>query len=179
MIINKDTTLYGSYDYNYKNDIARFAVVPTETSRYYETLNFDISLNKNNAKMYVSWANTQINFDIETSTHEKIEKLIREELLTDKNQESDKYAGAASYLAFMEIDYTIALKLAERAKQLDKNNEWVYGIKIGIYEKLKLYDNAIAEINQALEILKKNKENRTEEIKKMESDYIRFNKLRE
>tara|TARA_R110002167_G_scaffold128570_4_gene310910 strand:+ start:962 stop:1825 length:864 start_codon:yes stop_codon:yes gene_type:complete len=179
VIVNKDTTLYGSYDYNYKNDVARFVVVPTETNRYYETLNFDIQLHQHNAKMFISWANTQINFDIETSTNAKIEKLIQEELLTYKNQVSNIYAGAASYLVFREIDYANALKLAEKAKQLDKNNEWVYGIKIGIYEKLKLFDDAISEIKQALEILNKNKENRKEEIEKLESDFIRLNKLRE
>ncbi|EAR00995.1 DUF2911 domain-containing protein [Maribacter sp. HTCC2170] len=179
VIINKDTTLYGSYDYKYKNDVARFAVVPVETNRYYETLNFDIQLNQHNATIYISWANTQIKFDIETSTNEKMEKLIREELLTGLNQVSDTYAGAASYLAFREMDYKNALKLAEKAIELDKNNEWVYVIKIEIYERLKLYDNAITEINRILEILNKNKENRKKEIKKMESEYKRLTKLRE
>ncbi len=179
VIINKDTTIYGSYHYDYRNDVARFAVVPVETHRYYETLNFDIELHKHNASMHISWANTQIKFDIETSTNQKMEKLIREELLTGLNQVSNTYAGAASYLVFREMDYKIALKLAEKAIELDENNEWVYGIKIDIYEKLKLYDNAITEINRILEILNKNKENRTEEIKKMESEYKRLTKLRE
>ena len=179
VIINKDTTLYGSYDYNSKNDVARFTAVPTETNRYYETLNFDIELNQHNAIMYVSWANTQIEFNIETSTNDEMEKLIREELITGINQVSNTYAGAASYLTFREMDYETALKLAEKAIELDKNNEWVYGIKIEIYERLKLYDNAITEINRELEILNKNKENRTEEIKKLESEYKRLTKLRE
>ena len=179
VILNKDTTLYGSYHYNSKNDVTRFTVVPKETNRYYETLNFDIELIQHNAKMYISWANTQIQFDIETSINQKMEKLIREELLTGINQVSNTYAGAASYLAFREMDYENALKLAEKAIELDENNEWVYGIKIEIYERLKLYDNAITEINRELEILNKNKENRSEEIKKLESEYKRLIKLRE
>lgn len=174
VILNKDTTLYGSYHYNSKNDVTRFTVLPKETNRYYETLNFDIELIQHNAKIYVSWANTQINFHIKTSTNEKMEKLIREELLTGKNQASNMYAGAASYLTFREMDYENALKLAEKAIELDENNEWVYGIKIEIYERLKLYDNAITEINRELEILNKNKENHTEEIKKLESEYKRL-----
>jgi len=178
VILNKDTTLYGSYNNNSKNDVTRFTAVSVESNRYYETLNFDIELNQHNAKMYVSWANTQIKFDIETSTNEKMEKLIREELLTGINQVSNTYAGAASYLVFREMDYENALKLAEKVIELDENNEWVYGIEIDIYERLKLYDNAITEINRELEILNKNKENRTEEIKKLESKYERFIKLR-
>lgn len=178
VILNKDTTLYGSYNYNSKHDVTRFTAFPVESNRYYETLNFDIELNQHNAKMYVSWANTQIKFDIETSTNEKIEKLIREELVTGINQVSNTYAGAASYLVFREMDYENALKLAEKAIELDENNEWVYGIKIDIYERLKLYDNAITEIKRELEILNKNKENRAEEIKKLESKYERLIKLR-
>ena len=178
VIINKDTSLYGSYDYDFKKDIARFVVIPTESNRFYETLNFDIELNQHNAKMYISWANTQINFDIATSTNENIEKIIKEELLTGKNKISDNYAGASGYLAYRGIDLANALKLADKAKELDKNSEWIYGIKIGIYESLKLYDNATEEINQLLTILKRNKEDRSSEIQNMESEYERLNKLK-
>ncbi|WP_111708717.1 DUF2911 domain-containing protein [Lutibacter citreus] len=178
VIINKDTSLYGSYNYDFKNDIARFVVIPSESSRFYETLNFDIELNQHNARMYISWANIQINFDIETSTNENIEKLIREELISGKNKVSDNYAGASGYLAYRGIDLANALKLADKAKELDQNNEWIYGIKIEIYESLKLYDNAIKEINQLLIILKRNQEDRSTEIQKMESEYERINKLK-
>jgi hypothetical protein len=178
VIINKDTSLYGSYDYDFKNDIVRFVVIPTESSRFYETLNFDIQLNQHDAKIYLSWANTQINFDIETSTNDDIEKLIREELLTGKNKVSDNYAGASGYLAYRGIDLAIALKLADKAKELDKNSEWIHGIKVGIYESLKLYNNALEEISQLLIILKRNKDDRSAEIQKMESEYERINKLK-
>lgn len=171
VIINKDTSLYGSYNYDFKKDVARFVVTPSKSSRFYETLNFDIELNQHNAKVYISWANTQISFDIETSTNGYIEKLIREELLTGKNKVSDNYAGASAYLAYRGIDLAIALKLADKAKELDKNSEWIYGIKIGIYESLKLYDNAMEEISQLLLILKRNTEDRSAEIQKMESEY--------
>lgn len=177
VILNRDTTLYGSYHYNAKKDVTRFTAVPVKSNRYYETLNFDIELNEHNAEMYISWANTQIKFDIETSTNEIMEKLIREELLTGKSQVSRTYAGAASYLVFREMDYENALKLAEKAIELEENNVWVYGIKADIYERLKLYESAITEITRELEILNKNKENYKEEIKKLESEYKRLFKL--
>lgn len=178
VIINKDTGLYGTSRYDLKNDIARFVVIPSESNRFYETLTVDIQLSEHNAKMYISWANTQISFDIETSTNENIEKLIREELLTGKNKVSDNYAEAAAYLAFRGKDLTNALKLADKAKELDQNSEWIHGIKIEIYESLKLYDNALEEISQLLTILKRNKEDRRAEIHKMESEYERINKLK-
>lgn len=178
VIINKDTGLYGTSRYDFKKDMARFVVIPSESSRFYETLTIDIQLIEHNAKVYISWANTQISFDIETSTNENIEKLIREELLTGKNKVSDNYAEAAAYLAFRGRYLANALKLADKAKELDPNSEWIYGIKIDIYESLKLYDNALEEISQLLTLLKKNKEDRPAEIQKMESEYERINKLK-
>lgn len=152
--------------------------IPTETSRFYETLNFDIELNQHDAQMYISWANTQISFTIETSTNAIIYKLIQEELLIGENKVADNYAGAAAYLAYRGVALKSALKLAEKGKELDKDSEWISGIKIGIYESLKLYDDALEEIYQALELLKR-KENRVNEISRMETEYVRIKKLRD
>lgn len=176
VILNTDTTLYGSYDYNYKNDIARFIVDVVEPSRFYETLTFDIELINNNSKMYISWANIQLYFDIETSTDEEIEKLIEEKLLTGLHQNSDIYAGAAEFLIYQSKDFVLALQLAEKAIELDKQNEWARNLKIRIYEKLKLYDNALVEINKAVTMLKK-KGDRTREISQLETDFERIQSL--
>jgi hypothetical protein len=178
VIVNSDTTLYGSYDYDHKNDVARFVVIPTKSSRFYETLNIDIELIQHNAKMYLSWANTQISFDIETSTNTDLEKFIDEQLLTGLNKLSDNYAGAAAHLAYRGIALEDAINLAEKAKELDPQSEWIHNIKIGIYEDLHLYDDALEEVNQAIELLK-TKEGRAVEIAKMESERIRIKKLRD
>ncbi len=178
IILNKDTTLYGSYDYDYKKDIARFIVIPEVSNRFYETLNFDMELNQHNAKMYISWTNIQVSFDIKTSTNTEIEKLIKEELLTEKNKLFDNYAGAAAYLSFRGVYLAQALILADKAKELDNDSEWVSRIKIEIYEILKLYDDAFDEVNKALNILKRKKD-RANEISEMESKYKQIKKLKE
>jgi hypothetical protein len=179
VIINKDTTLYGSYDYNYKDDITRFVVIPTETDRFYETFNFDIEIFRHNARMYISWANTQISFEIETSANTEMDKLIREELLTNKNQIAYNYAAASSYLFYLGKDLSTALKLADKAIEMDKEMVWIRNVKIGIYESLHLYANALEEINQYLIILQKDKEKHKNEIRQLELDRERINKLRE
>jgi hypothetical protein len=179
VIINKDTTLYGSYDYNYKDDITRFVVIPTETDRFYETFNFDIEIFRHNARMYISWANTQISFEIETSANTEMDKLIREELLTNKNQIAYNYAAASSYLFYLGKDLSTALKLADKAIEMDKEMVWIRNVKIGIYESLHLYANALEEINQYLIILQKDKEKHKNEIRQLELDHERINKLRE
>jgi tetratricopeptide (TPR) repeat protein len=147
IILNRDTTLYGSYDYDYKKDIARFVALPIESNRFYETLNFDIEVLPNNAKIYLAWTNVQVSFDIETTTDSEIEKLIEEELLTKKCKDSDIYAGAAEYLFFQGDNLMEAITLAERAIEINENNGWARSLKIKIYEKMKLFDMALTEID--------------------------------
>jgi len=148
VIINKDTSLYGSYDYDVKKDVARFIVIPYESDRFYETLNFDIEILPNDAKIFFSWSNVQFSFDLKTSTDSEIEKLIKKELLTKKNKKTDIYAGAAEYLLYQGHNFSDALILADFAVELDKNNGWARILKIKIYEKLKLYDEALIAVNQ-------------------------------
>lgn len=155
VIINADTTLYGSYDYDKKKDVVRFSVPSEKTKRFYESLTFDIDFVPNNAKMYMSWANTQIAFDITTTTDEEIKNFIKTELLTGRKKVSNSYAGAASYLDFQGEDYPMALKLADNALELDSETTWAYNTKISIYVKLRMYDEALTTITQGIEATKK------------------------
>lgn len=150
VIVNRDTTLYGSGFYDSKKDVARFVATPTKSNRFYETLTFDIEILPNDARIFMSWGNVQVVFDLETTTDREIEKYIQTELLTKKNKDSDRYARAAEYLFFQGENFSDALKLSEYAIELD-NNRWGRGLKIKVYKRLKLYDNALEEINEYLQ----------------------------
>lgn len=150
IILNKDTSLYGSYGYDYNKDVARFIAIPTVSNRFYETLNFDIEVLPNDARIFISWANVQVSFDVETTTDDEIENLIQTELLTKKSKDAQIYAGAAEYLLYQGNDYSGALTLADYAIELD-NNGWARGLKIKIYEKMKLYDIALIELDQFIQ----------------------------
>lgn len=154
IILNKDTSLYGSSNYNPDKDVARFIAIPTTTSRHYETLNFDIELVPNHARIYLSWANVTIHFDIETSTDAEIETFIQNELLTGKSKESNLYAGAAEYHLYQGSSYSEALYLTEKALELDKDNGWARNLRIQLYSRQKLYNKALAEIEIAIQEIK-------------------------
>lgn len=151
VILNKDTTLYGSYNYDFNKDVARFVSIPEKTNRFYETLNFDIEIIPNNAKIFISWAHTQLSFDIETTTDGNLNDFITQKLFTRKNKESNIYAGVSEYLFYKGDNLSNALQLAEIAIELDANNGWARGLKVRIYERLKLYDKAMDEINSAIQ----------------------------
>jgi tetratricopeptide (TPR) repeat protein len=154
IILNKDTSLYGSYNYNPEMDAVRFVVIPHSTDRYYETLNMDIELIPNDAKVYISWENTQVSFDIKTTTDEEIETLIRERLLTQKETQSNIYAGAAEYYLYQNTNLARGLMLADKALELDNSNGWASDLKVSIYEKLKRYDLALIELEKAMKMVR-------------------------
>src|SRR5688572_14777559 len=115
VILNSDTSLYGSYGYDAAKDIARFVVSPTATSRKYEALTIDVDLVQSNARIYISWVDTQVSFAVETSTAGEAKKFINQELLTGKNKNSDAYFEASQFLLFEKEDLGQALKLADKA----------------------------------------------------------------
>ena len=170
IIFNSDTTLYGSYGYDAAKDIARFEVIPATTSRHYEALTIDVDLVQSNGRIYISWLNTQVAFAVETSTASEAKKFIEQELLTGKNKNSDAYYEAAQFLLFEKENLEQALKLADNAIQLNKENGAARRVKIEIYEFLLLYPEALKEIKLALE-MEKNKRYEKEEDRKFEMNY--------
>ena len=183
IILNKDTNQYGSYHYDFKKDAARFVTIPRTSNRFYETLNFDIEIIPNNGKIFISWANTQVSFDVKTITDEELDKRISNELLTRKNKTSRIYAGASEYLFYKGDNLANALKLADIAIELDRNNGWARSLKVRLFEKLKLYDNAIYEVNQAIENIEsreyKDKIEKENQLNQLKKDLERIKKLKE
>lgn len=157
VIINSDTTLYGSGHYDKMKDIARFPVKAKKSSRFYETLSIDIDLVPNNAKMYISWADTQISFDVLTSIDDKTLKYIEEELLTGRVKDVDEYGMGASYLNLNNKRFNEALILAQKMIDDGENELWARNLKQSIYDKMQLYGEALKEIEKGLELTKKGK----------------------
>ncbi|MGB5189398.1 DUF2911 domain-containing protein [Robiginitalea sp.] len=183
VILNKDTTLYGTSAYDSKKDVAQIVTTPRSTERFYETLNFDIEILPNDARIFLSWANIQIGFDVETTTDEALEKWISEELLTQKNKDSDIYAGAAEYWLYRGENLNDALKLADIAIELDTNNGWARSLKIKLYEQQKRYEDAIAEIQKSLQNVEsrefEDQREKENELQQLRSELERIRKLKE
>lgn len=167
VILNTDTTLYGSYHHESKKDVARFVVTPKKSSRFYEALTIDIDIIPNNAQLYISWANVQIDFPIETTTDAEILPSIKALLVNNSEKNPDVYAGAADYLLFQGVNLLDALKLADKAIALDKDS-WANRLKVDLYEKLQLYEEALQALQKCINYTKKAKfekeEWRTDEL---------------
>lgn len=151
VIFNRDTTLYGSFDYDAAKDAARFIVKPQITKRYYETLTFDIDIIPNNAEIYLSWEHTQIHFRLQTSTDKQLMTYIDTLLLTGKDTDANAYANAAEQLFYLGHRINDALTLADMAIIRKSNVGFARRVKVDIYERLQRYDEALEEIDIAID----------------------------
>lgn len=150
VILNSDTTLYGSYDYDHTKDVARFVVKSSQSDRYFETLTIDIDLVPNNAVVYISWLNTQIQFIVQTDVDVRMMKYIKNDLLTGKEDDADQYGMGADYLLYQNTNYEDALTLANKMIEKEGNEGWARMIRLAIYERLHLYPAALNEIEEGL-----------------------------
>lgn len=150
VILNRDTTLYGAYDYQAALDVARFTVPFEESGRYYESLTFDIDFVPNDAVIYLSWTDWQISFPVETQTQEAFRQYIETELLTGQEKEASNYANAADYLLFQNEEYLLALELTDKALALEKSG-FAYRVKMEAYAKMRRDELALAVAEAALE----------------------------
>ncbi len=170
VILNTDTTLYGTYGYSQSKDIARFVVIPRATQRHYEALTIDIDLVQTNGRLYISWVNTQIDINIVTTTAAEAMQYIKEQLTTGVNTKADAYFEAADYLFLERIHLQEALALADKAIQLDKNNGGARRVKMEVYEYLGMYKESLIEVTKALE-MEKNKRYENEADRMVEIKY--------
>ncbi len=150
IIFNRDTTLYGSYNYDPALDVARFSSKSTPSNRRYETLTFDIDLVPNNAIVYINWVNTQVAFRIDTNIDAVTLKYIEQLLIADKINDLDEYGLGADYLLYQNMNYNDGLLLADKMIQEGGNIGWAQNIKVGIYRKTHRYDLALIEIEKSV-----------------------------
>jgi len=149
IILNTDTSLYGSYDYDVYKDVARFKVPVTHSPRYYETLNFDIDVIPNNARIYISWEHVSMNFELKTHSDAETKKYIAEELMTDKVKDPDEYAMAADYFIFKGENFHDALLLIDKSIALGGKG-WAFRLKMELLESFMRYPEAIEAAKKGL-----------------------------
>jgi hypothetical protein len=150
IILNKDTTLYGLDGYKPEKDIVRVTVPVQSTTRRYESLTFDIDVVPNNAVVYLSWANTQVSFGVETGVDKASTDFINASLLTGKSTNAEEYAVAAEYLYYLDRDLDQGYTLVNQAITL-KKDLWYYRLKIDILEQQKKFSQGIAAADEAIQ----------------------------
>jgi hypothetical protein len=161
IVLNRDTTLYGTGGYDERKDIVRFRAKSKVTDRYYESLTFDIDVIPNNAELNISWEKTRVAFVIETETDKQIAKIVDEQLL-GKSKDSQLLAMGAEYYYYLGRDLQTGLALINEAIAI-KIISWYYTLKIDILSKSKRYAEAIETLKLNMAYVKPNPEKWTDE----------------
>jgi hypothetical protein len=154
IILNSDTTLYGTGRYDQIKDVLRFKVKPERSSRYFESLTVDIDVIPNNAMAYICWENTQVGFPIETETEQLTSNYIEQHLLNDKSTDADEYATAAEYYFYLGLEFDRAITLVNKSIER-KSEPWYFRVKIDLLERQKKYSEATEAARQAIVAIEK------------------------
>ena len=162
IILNSDETIYGLEGYDETKDVIRFNTAVNIVDRYYESFTVAIDLINTNAELHISWENTNISFPIMTQTDKGLMKMVNEEFLSGKVNDSDALAMGAYYYHFLNMELKTALKLINRAIDLKKVS-WYYDVKIDILTNRKQYKQALKTLKTAMGYVKTNPENWSEE----------------
>jgi hypothetical protein len=146
IILNKDTTLFGTDSYNEKLDAVRILATSERTSRYYESFTLDVDIVPNNADIYLSWANCQVHFKVGTNSDRRASEFVQAYLVTGRSEDPDEYATAAEYYIYQNMELDKAMSLVDNAIRL-KEKAWYYRLKTDILESQKKYVAAIDLLN--------------------------------
>jgi hypothetical protein len=142
IILNTDTISYGAYRYDEKKDVVRVKANPVRTSRYYESLTIDVDVIPNSARIYIAWLNTQISFDVNTGTDEKIMTFIRENLILKDSNDPVLYEKALEYYTWHVNDPKQVMKFIDRGIAIANHRRWYY-YKVRELAKQKRYKEAV------------------------------------
>jgi hypothetical protein len=152
VILNTDTLAYGAYNYDEKKDVMRMEVNPRRTDRYYEALTIDVDFIPNDARIYISWLNTQIAFDVHTGLDQEILSFIRDNLIVRDSDNPDLYESAIVYYLWHRQDRKQIMNFINRGISLKNDRLWYYW-KVQELMKDKRYDEAHAAAVSAVDAI--------------------------
>lgn len=162
VILNSDTTLYGTGGYDERKDIVRFKTKAEATDRFYESFTIDVDVIPDDAELNISWERTRIAFAIKTETDRKVAKMVSEQLLSGKIKDPQLLAMGAEYYYMLGRDLETGLALINKALDI-KISSWYYSLKVDFLIKGKKYAEAIETLKLNMAYVKTNPENWTGE----------------
>ncbi len=119
VILNSYTEGHGTTGYDAKNDALRFTVKPDSSARFYESFTIEVQdVVKNQANLYMTWANTSVHFPIVSNADERITAEILKRTASATNDEPGVFYQSAQYYFDAGKDPKQALAWASKAATL-------------------------------------------------------------
>ncbi len=153
VIINKGSDQWGTYKYDEKNDVVRFAVKPISIGSPVETLTIDIEdIKDESAEMRLVWDKTKVPIKLEVNFVDKLTKQIEAEMASDKKDKP--YFQAANFWFNHDKDLSQAKKWVDAAVA-EKDAFYIVHLQAKILAKLGDKAGALAAAKHSTELAQK------------------------
>ncbi|MFT6868692.1 MAG: tetratricopeptide (TPR) repeat protein [Cyclobacteriaceae bacterium] len=126
IILNNDTSLWGTYNHNPDWDVLRFTIPLENESIYFETMNIAIDVIPYDAVIHIMWENVHVKFDVKTGTNQSVYQFITDSLATSLSNDANAYFSAANHLFMQNSKLDLALNLINKSLAL-KETGFAYG----------------------------------------------------
>ena len=152
VIVDKDTSLWGAYDYDQKNDLVRFQAVPSIPSEPVETFTIEFGhIRDESAMLYLIWEKFRVPIKLEVSVVPEIVAQIDAAMAAPGKK---PYGPAAQFYLDHQLDLHKALGWVEAALA-EKPGYSLLLLKARLLAKTGDKDGAIAAAQQSIELADK------------------------
>ncbi|WP_167291134.1 DUF2911 domain-containing protein [Hymenobacter busanensis] len=166
VILNKDTSQWGAYDYKPQLDLLRVKVKPTALAAPVETFALTLeNLQPEAADLVMRWDKVQLSVPITADADARVMTQIQEAMKTDKKP----YFAAAQYYYSTDKDLGQAVKWMDEAIKQEPKSYYFYYWKAKMLQKAKRNAEATAASKQSLELVK------AEKSAPLQEEYVRLN----
>ena len=153
VILNRDTTLRGTGNYDEAKDVLRVNLAPRRREERLESLTFDINdLRDNSATIVLGWEYLRLYIPLEIQTEETALRNIQEAL--DEAPQDEKWRvhrNAASY-NLNNQNYSEAMEHINASLAMKRDNWYSYYLKARIFAATEEYGEAVDVAAMALKI---------------------------
>ena len=153
IILNKDASMWGAYEYKQANDVLRFTVKSQKLAKTQEyfTIEFtDFTASETNVA--ISWENVQVKFALKNDPDEKIMAEIKQKTAAS-DISAATYSAAANYYYDTNRDLNQAFQWANKVVEQDQKF-WTYYLRGKIAAKIGKCDVAVADATKGLALAK-------------------------
>jgi Protein of unknown function (DUF2911) len=153
VIIHKDSSQWGAYKYDEKNDIARFKATPVKLTEVVETFTIDVNdIRNESATLNLRWERTRVPIKLQVDTASLVVPQIEAALASPAKKPAGFYFNAAQYYFDQGLDLNKAKAFITEATAGDKPAFYMVHLKAKILAKLGEKDAAIAAAKQSSEL---------------------------
>jgi len=155
IILSRNTTWWGAYEYTDAEDALRFKVRPESISSPLETLTivFD-NVSPNSAVMTIAWERTRVAINVKADNDAQVTKNIQDAM---DPQDKRPYIAAANYYYENDKDLNKALEWINKSLEIDPKAYWAILLKGKIQLKLKDKEGAAASATKVIVLAKEDK----------------------